>query len=98
MSYLISHPTRLYGPTHFAFPPYSFIWPFFYEIFIEYPPYSFIWHLRVYVIAKIKTLKNLICPAICHEIDHSGIYARLSVKQSSNTEKACTFFIYPDEQ
>ena len=53
MSYLISHPTRLYGPTHFAFPPYSFIWPFFYEIYIEYPPYSFIrpysfiWHLRV---------------------------------------------------
>ena len=29
MSYLISQPTRLFGPTHFAFPPYSFIWPYF---------------------------------------------------------------------
>ena len=35
---------------------------------------------------------------ICYEIDHSGINARLSVKQSSNTEKACAFFIYPNEQ
>ena len=29
MSYLISHPTRLFAPTQFAFPPYSFIWPYF---------------------------------------------------------------------
>ena len=29
MSYVISHPTCLFGPTHFAFPPYSFIWPYF---------------------------------------------------------------------
>ena len=36
MSYLISHPTRLFGSTHFAFPPYSYIWP-----------YSLNWRLRV---------------------------------------------------
>ena len=29
MSYLFSHPTCLFGPTHFAFPPYTFIWPRF---------------------------------------------------------------------
>ena len=36
MSYLISHPTCLFGPTHFAFSPYSFIWPNLFN-----------WHLRV---------------------------------------------------
>ena len=53
ISYHISHPNRLFGPTHFAFPPYSLFGPIFYEIYIEYPPYSFIrpysfiMHLRV---------------------------------------------------
>ena len=48
MSYLISYPTRLFGPTHFAFPPYSF-GPIFYEIDIQYPPYLFIrYHLRFF--------------------------------------------------
>ena len=60
MSYLISHPTRLFGPTHFVLPPYSFIGPIFYEIYIEYPPNSFIWpyllnwNLRVVIIIREK--------------------------------------------
>ena len=29
MSYLIFHPTCLFGRTHFAFSPYTFIWPHF---------------------------------------------------------------------